>query len=108
MRDSIAAFLTERNITGTVYCAVSGGADSMALLHCLWMLREQHHLTLCAVHFHHHLRGEAADRDAQFVAAFCDAYGIPLQTGHADTAVYAKARGQSVEPDGQGSALCIL
>ena len=77
MRDSIAAFLTERNITGTVYCAVSGGADSMALLHCLWMLREQHHLTLCAVHFHHHLRGEAADRDAQFVAAFCDAYGIP-------------------------------
>ena len=41
----------------TVICAVSGGADSMALLWGMWLLREKFHLRVEAAHFNHHLRG---------------------------------------------------
>ncbi len=97
MRDEVAAFLTAQHITGTVHCAVSGGADSMALLDCLWQLQGQQDIAVRAVHFHHHLRPEEADRDAQFVASFCAARRIPFEMGHGDTAAYAKRHGQSLE-----------
>ena len=43
----------------TVNCAVSGGADSIALLFGLYLLREKLQIDLRAAHFNHHLRGEA-------------------------------------------------
>ena len=42
----------------TVICAVSGGADSMALLWCMYLLRDKLQITLEAAHFNHGLRGE--------------------------------------------------
>ncbi len=65
----------------TVYCAVSGGADSMALLWGMYLLREKLQFTLEAAHFNHHLRGEESDRDEAFVAEFCDRFDIPLYRG---------------------------
>ena len=65
----------------TVTCAVSGGADSIALLWAMYLLKEEWHLTLNAAHFNHHLRGEESDRDEQFVREFCAGYGIPLFVG---------------------------
>lgn len=65
----------------TVWCAVSGGADSMALLWALYLLKEEWDLTLSAAHFNHHLRGAESDRDEQFVRDFCSGYGIPLHVG---------------------------
>ena len=62
----------------TVICAVSGGADSMALLWGLYLLREQLGITLKAAHFNHGLRGVESDGDAAFVEQFCSAYEIPL------------------------------
>ena len=64
-----------------VVCAVSGGADSVALLFGMYLLREKLGITLSAVHFNHHLRGEESDRDEQFVREFCDRYDIPLAVG---------------------------
>ena len=64
-----------------VICAVSGGADSIALLFGMYLLREKLDIRLSAVHFNHHLRGEEADRDEQFVRQFCDRYDIPLVVG---------------------------
>lgn len=64
-----------------VVCAVSGGADSMALLWCLYLLQEPMGLQLSAAHFHHGLRGPEADRDEAFVRAFCAQYSIPLSVG---------------------------
>ncbi len=66
-----------------VYCAVSGGADSMALLWALYLLREKLKFTLCAAHFNHHLRGEESDRDEAFVKEFCSRFDIPLESGNA-------------------------
>ena len=66
-----------------VFCAVSGGADSVALLFGMYLLREKLGITLSAAHFNHHLRGEESDRDEQFVRDFCDRYDIPLEVGSA-------------------------
>lgn len=100
-----------------VLCAVSGGADSVCLLHRLYWLRliSPDPFTLVAVHFNHHLRGEESDRDEQFVRDFVFAtnskYGrcfthdkgwipippIDLIVGHGDVAAEAKARKQGIE-----------
>ncbi len=61
-----------------VYCAVSGGADSMALLWGMYLLKEKLDISVEAVHFNHHLRGEESDQDQTFVAEFCDFHDIPL------------------------------
>jgi tRNA(Ile)-lysidine synthase len=66
-----------------VICAVSGGADSVALLFGMYLLREKLGITLSAAHFNHRLRGEESDRDEQFVRSFCDRYDIPLEVGSA-------------------------
>ena len=67
-----------------IVCAVSGGADSMALLWAMYLLKEEWQLTLSAAHFNHHLRGAESDRDELFVREFCEGYGMPLHVGCAD------------------------
>src|ERR1700761_1151992 len=58
--------------------AISGGADSVALLLALHSARESLGIGLSAVHVHHGLRGEEADADQHFVADLCIAHDIPL------------------------------
>ena len=65
----------------SVVCAVSGGADSVALLFALYLLRDKLNIQLSAAHYNHHLRGEESDRDETFVRALCDQYDIPLTVG---------------------------
>ena len=68
----------------SVTCAVSGGADSVALLFGLYLLRDEIGFQLGAAHFNHHLRGEESDRDEAFVRELCDRYEIPLTVGHGE------------------------
>lgn len=58
--------------------AVSGGKDSMALLHYVKTHGEEFDITLCAINCDHGIRGEASERDSAFVAAYCGANGIEL------------------------------
>lgn len=64
-----------------VICAVSGGADSVALLFAMYLLREKLQITVEAAHFNHRLRGEESDRDEAFVRDLCNRYEIPLHMG---------------------------
>ncbi len=64
-----------------IVCAVSGGADSMALLWGLYLLKDTLQLDLSAAHFNHRLRGEESDRDEAFVRDFCAGYGILFTSG---------------------------
>ena len=66
-----------------VICAISGGADSVALLFALYLLQQKLEFRLSAAHFNHRLRGEESDRDEAFVRALCDRYDIPLHVGSA-------------------------
>lgn len=68
----------------TVVCAVSGGADSVALLFALYLLQEKLGIHLEAAHFNHNLRGGESLRDAAFVKTLCQRYDIPLHTGSAN------------------------
>lgn len=79
---------------GTVLCAVSGGADSMCLLH--WLSRREG-ITLHAAHFDHRLRGAESEADADFVRRWCERAGIPFHLGSADVAAEAARRGRGVE-----------
>lgn len=65
----------------TVVCAVSGGADSMALLWAMYLLKDTYDLQLSCAHFDHGLRGEESRADAAFVAQFCADYGIAFYLG---------------------------
>jgi len=65
----------------SVICAVSGGADSVALLFAMYLLKEKLCIRLSAAHFNHRLRGGESDRDEAFVRDFCDRYDIPLFVG---------------------------
>ncbi len=62
----------------TVIAALSGGADSVALVYALYMLRGELDFSLCACHVNHNLRGEESDRDEMFVRRLCRFLDIPL------------------------------
>lgn len=65
----------------SVTCAVSGGADSMALLFAMYLLAPKLRIQLSAAHFNHRLRGEESDRDEAFVRDFCAGYNISFYSG---------------------------
>jgi len=81
----------------TVLAAVSGGADSVCMLHILLELSKEHNFTVCAAHFNHMLRGEEADRDEAFVRELCTSLGVPFYAGRGDVAAFAKEQGKSTE-----------
>ncbi len=81
MQNRLLKFAREQNLItpgDTVICAVSGGADSVAMLFALYLLREKLGITLEAAHFNHNLRREESLRDETFVRELCARYEIPL------------------------------
>ena len=72
--------------------AVSGGADSSALLHCLSRLRERHLLRLHVAHLNHDHRGEEAEEDARFVSALAEELGLEATVEERDVLAYQRER----------------
>lgn len=84
-----------------IVVGVSGGADSVCLLLLLCELRKQMDISLCTVHVHHGLRGDAADRDAAFTKALCERYDVAYREVHYDVAKTAQDRHLSIEEAGR-------
>lgn len=80
-----------------VLLALSGGLDSSVLLHLLAAQSKRDGFHLYAAHLHHGIRGEEADRDAEFCSRLAEQYGIPLFVKHTDVPTLAAERGQSIE-----------
>jgi len=80
-----------------ILVAVSGGADSVALLYGLLALREDFFLTISVAHINHNLRGADAQQDADFVKNLCDDLALPFFSYSADVKSEAKSRGLSLE-----------
>lgn len=76
---------------------VSGGPDSLALLHALTALNAELNLRLTVAHLNHQLRGAASDGDAEFVAATARAWGLPFAGASWDVAGYAAENRLSIE-----------
>ena len=81
----------------TVGVALSGGADSIALLHILLQLRDQFNFRLTALHLNHGIRGDEAERDQAFVEEVCQKWNVPLVLKRVDVPQYAKDHKMSPE-----------
>lgn len=101
VRQTIATYAM-CNAGDRVLVALSGGADSVALLHALLSLREDLKLgEITAAHLHHGLRGEEADRDLAFVQSLCQRWQVPLVYACEDVADFAAAHHLGVEEAGR-------
>src|SRR5688500_18798393 len=81
-----------------VLVALSGGPDSIALLHILRALDARGELTVAGVaHFNHQLRGADADADEQFCRDVALSIGLTLTEGRGDVAACARDSGRSIE-----------
>lgn len=80
-----------------VVLAVSGGADSVALLRAMVQRAPEVGLVLAVVHVHHGIRDQAADEDAAFVEALAEQYRLPFYFRHVDTPAYAAKHRETLE-----------
>jgi len=81
----------------TVLVAVSGGADSVALLLALAEARAAGDGRLVVAHFNHHLRGAESDADQQFVEELARSLNLPAIAGHAEGGLQHAAAGEGLE-----------
>ena len=81
----------------TVVVGVSGGPDSVALLHALAHLRDEWRLSLVACHVNHGFRGAEADEDAEYVRALCGGLNVPCRIKNVDVPALQKRRHLSAQ-----------
>lgn len=91
----------------TIIVALSGGADSCALLDILMNLKNMS-LNLIAVHINHCLRGKDSDADEDFVRNLSRSYGIPFESCRIDVADIAKEQGLNLEDAGRRARMKFL
>lgn len=87
--------------SGHVLVALSGGADSMSLLHVLLSMRDTMGFSVEAAHVNHGLRGAESDADEAFVRRECDRLGVPLHVLYADVYGEAAKTGEGLEECGR-------
>lgn len=87
------SLLSADNIT----VALSGGADSVALLHALCTLKDKLKINISAAHLNHMIRGDEALRDENFVKQLCGDMNIPLICESIDVPAYAEKNRLSIE-----------
>lgn len=80
-----------------ILVAVSGGLDSVALLHLLHELKVKYRWKLAVAHLNHQLRGRASDGDERFVVSLAARLKLPCVAERADVRAHAKQRGLSIE-----------
>lgn len=96
----VARYIVRRRLFspgGSLVVGVSGGADSLCLLHILRELAPQMQLRLHVAHLNHGLRGREADADAEFVRELAASWGLPATIATEDVRGYAAAHRLALE-----------
>lgn len=88
------------NLALPLVVGVSGGPDSLTLLHLLTRLREECDLTLHVAHLNHGLRPDS-DTDADFVARVASEWNVPCTVERVDVAAFAREKRLSIEEAGR-------
>lgn len=104
MRERVLRYIRERVLLRAgdrVAVAVSGGADSVALLRLLLELRLELGIVLVVAHFNHELRGEQSAADEAFVAELANEHGLQFFAGRGNARDHASARKLSIEAAGR-------
>jgi len=102
--DKVITAINENNMFNAydkVIVAVSGGPDSICLLHILNSIKAMFNLTLYAAHLNHCLRGEEADKDEEYVKAFCKNIGIECFSRRVDVNKLSREKALSSESAGR-------
>jgi tRNA(Ile)-lysidine synthase len=98
--DRVHAYIRERHLLQAgdrVAVAVSGGADSVALLRALLELRSELGLVLAVAHFHHGIRGAEADADQEFVRELAAKFDLEFHLAAGDAPAHARLEKSSLE-----------
>ena len=85
----------------TVVVGLSGGADSVCLLHVLYTLKDEYKLNLIASHVNHGIRGEEAENDALFSKNFAETLGADFKLLQVDCVKEAQENGETTEEAGR-------
>jgi tRNA(Ile)-lysidine synthase len=85
----------------SVLAAVSGGPDSVALVHVLLTLAVEYSLRPAIAHLNHCLRGPESDRDAEFVSVLARQLGVPIYAERKDVLAFKRGRRLSLEEAGR-------
>ncbi|MBI3765511.1 MAG: tRNA lysidine(34) synthetase TilS [Ignavibacteriales bacterium] len=97
---AMKSFVRQRELFehgGTIIMAVSGGVDSMVMLHAVCALQKEWKLTLAVAHFNHQLRGKESEEDESFVRSCARERGLECYIERTDTAAVAEAKKLSVQ-----------
>jgi tRNA(Ile)-lysidine synthase len=99
LEERVLGFIREHQLLsdGDLVVAVSGGADSVCLLHILFDLREELKIKLHIAHLNHQLRGADSDGDAEYVGELARKLKIPATIEKRDVKGYQKAQRLSLE-----------
>lgn len=84
-----------------VCVALSGGLDSVCLLHAFRACAEEYRVTLSACHLEHGIRGEESLRDMRFCESLCAAWSVPLYTERVPVQALAESAGKGLEEVGR-------
>lgn len=104
MENKILQFIFDNQLLiagDRILIGVSGGADSLALLHFLKVHAPKLNIEIGAAHLHHGLRGKDADYDLEQVKKFCQKYGIFFYSKKVDVQHLAKDQKMSFEDAGR-------
>ncbi|WP_026583012.1 tRNA lysidine(34) synthetase TilS [Bacillus sp. J33] len=98
LEEKVRAFLKRQGIelnNKQLLVGVSGGPDSMALLHYLWSFKDQYNIGLIAAHVDHMFRGEESFEDAMFVKEYCKEREIPFEMEQINVPEHIEKTGKS-------------
>ncbi|MDX1952952.1 MAG: tRNA lysidine(34) synthetase TilS [Verrucomicrobiota bacterium] len=96
--EQVRTFLSDAGIRSTsLMVAVSGGADSIALLHLLHNVSGEFDLQLRVAHYNHNLRGHSSDQDEDFVHDVAKSLSLPFFLGFGEVSAFAEREGLSIE-----------
>ena len=104
MTEKVTVFMKQHQmlrVGDAVVIGLSGGADSVCLLHILCSVRASMDLKLLAVHVSHGIRGESAQKDAAFCEDLCKRMDVPFRLIEADIPGLSKQTGKSLEEAGR-------
>jgi tRNA(Ile)-lysidine synthase len=110
VKDVLSAVRDEIDIPqgGHIVCGVSGGPDSLCLLHVLFTLKDELGFSMSAVHVNHMLRSYESDADQWFVEKLCEEWGVPATSRKVDVKSEAAKNGETMEEAGRKARYTVF